>query len=151
MFLLYKPIGFGKKENVLKPSDNEVKEFFKLLDSHKLSCKVGFDSCSCPGMINFSNTIDMRFVDYCEGGRFSCYIDANMNMMPCSFCNQDEKYYVDLHNTTIQKAWYSDVFEDFRNKLKQSCPKCKHRGECGGGCPVSRDIVLCGRKEKEFA
>ena len=78
------------------------------------------------------------------------YIDSQMNAMPCSFGNQNSKYFVDLHKYSIEQAWNSDVFNKFRNSLCNSCPSCKDRAMCGGGCPICRDIVLCDREEKEL-
>jgi len=71
-----------------------------------------------------------------------------MNAMPCSFGNQDEKYFVSLRDFTIEEAWHSYVFEDFRRHLRDSCPGCANRYGCAGGCPICRDIVLCNAKEK---
>lgn len=150
VFLLYKPIGLGKPEFVLKPDDLRVKEFFALIDTLKFNFKIGFDSCSCAGIINNTSNINLESIDFCEGGRFSAYIDANMNMMPCSFGNQDSRWFVSLRDHTIQEAWNSEVFEGFRYSLRNSCMSCKDRVSCGGGCPICRDIVLCGRKEADF-
>ena len=78
------------------------------------------------------------------------YIDADMNAMPCSFGNQDSKWFVSLYDHTIEQAWNSSVFDKFRNSLQNSCHKCSQRGFCGGGCPIVRDVVLCNRREKEL-
>lgn len=150
VFLLYKPIGLGKKEKMLTTDNPKVKEFFELVDNEKCSHKIGFDSCSCSGIVNYTNKIDMDSIDFCEGGRYSMYIDANMNAMPCSFGNQNPKYYVSLKENTIEEAWNSEVFNEFRNSLCNSCHKCKDRSACGGGCPICRDIVLCEREEKDL-
>lgn len=150
VFLLYKPIGLGKIENVLSPDDPRVKEFFELIDKGNYDFKIGFDSCTCPGIVNFTSKVNMDSIDYCEGGRFSAYIDADMNMMPCSFGNQDSKWFVSLREHTIEEAWNSDVFNKFRYSLKNSCAGCSNRSACAGGCPISRDIVLCNKKEKDL-
>lgn len=151
VFLLYKPIGLGKAENVLDINDQDVAEFFRLVDKGNYDFKIGFDSCTCPGIVNKTSSVDLQSVDFCEGARFSCYIDANMNMMPCSFGNQDSKYYVSLRDHSIKDAWNSDVFNDFRWHLLCSCPKCNKRTACAGGCPICRDIVLCNNEEMEMA
>ena len=151
VFLLYKPVGLGRKENVLVASDPKVKRFFEAVDSFKGSCKIGFDSCTCPGIVNFTKNINLDSVDFCEGGRFSAYIDANMNMMPCSFGNQDSKWYVSLRDHTIEEAWNSDVFERFRFSLRHSCGECKDRGCCAGGCPIVNQVTLCDRACRKFA
>lgn len=150
VFLLYKPIGLGKMEKVLQPDDPKLVEFFRVIEEHPFTHKIGFDSCSAPGIVNLTSKIDMDSLDFCEGGRHSMYIDADMNAMPCSFGNQDSKWFVSLRDHTIEDAWDSDVFNRFRQSLKDSCPGCEKRSACAGGCPICRDIVLCKRNEREL-
>lgn len=150
VFLLFKPIGLGKSENVLDINDPRVEEFYKLVNLNNNSFKIGFDSCNAPAITNFCDQVDMRSMDFCESGLFSAYIDCNMNMMPCSFCNQDTKYYVSLKENTIQAAWDSKVFEDFRQSRKNSCKNCINRSTCAGGCPITSEITLCNRLEKDI-
>lgn len=148
VFLLYKPIGLGKIENILTPDNSKVAEFFDVVDNGNFSFKVGFDSCSCAGIVNNTSKINLDSIDYCEGGRFSMYIDAQMNAMPCSFGNQDSKWHISLRDHTIQEVWDSDVFNKFRESLRNSCPGCPKRACCAGGCPICRGIVLCNNAEK---
>ena len=143
VFLLYKPVGLGKKENVLKVTDSKVQEFFNIIDNCKVSHKIGFDSCSIPGIVNFTKNINPDSIDTCEGGRWSMYITPDMKALPCSFDNQDLKWAYDISNDSIQSAWDSDVFEDFRNHFRNSCPGCDKRNMCMGGCPIRREVVLC--------
>lgn len=150
IFLLHKPIGLGKEDNVLHYNDPEVKEFFELIDTNKFPFKIGFDACSVPGLVNFTENIDSRSTETCEGSRTSAYIDAQMNMMPCSFGNQDKSYYVSLYNHTIKEAWESDVFQKFRSHMSNACRNCKDRCNCYGGCPIIPNIVLCNRKERQY-
>lgn len=150
VFLLYKPVGLGKEEKVLNVNDKEVAEFFKLVDEGKFTFKIGFDSCTCPGIVNFSKNTNLDSVDFCEGARFSAYIDANMNMMPCSFANQDPSWHMNLNEYTIQEVWDSPLFDKFRYSLKNSCSSCPNRNSCGGGCPLVNQITLCNRKERNF-
>jgi radical SAM protein with 4Fe4S-binding SPASM domain len=145
IFLLHKNIGEGKKQNVL--SIDHAKEFFEFIDSRKFSFKIGFDSCSSAGLVNYSN-VDRRLFDTCEGARFSCYVSADMVMTPCSF-DQELRWGVDLKENTMQEAWNSILFSDFRSRLSNSCVSCKDRVSCFGGCHITRDIVLCRRKERE--
>lgn len=150
VFLLYKPVGLGKVEKVLRVDDPRLKEFFKVIEDHPFTHKVGFDSCTAPAIVNLTSQINMDSIDYCEGGRHSMYIDHEMNAMPCSFGNQDSKWFVSLRNHTIEEAWNSNVFETFRKSLQNSCTKCTQRSLCAGGCPIVRDIVLCEKSEKEL-
>lgn len=150
VYLLYKPVGLGKEENMLRADDPRVREFFELIDKGDFPYKVGFDSCSASGIVNFAKNINLDTLDFCEGGRYSAYIDANMNMMPCSFANQNPDWFVSLRDHTIQEAWDSEIFDKFRYPLKHSCAGCKNREHCAGGCPLVNQITLCNRKEREF-
>ena len=143
IFLLHKPAGQGTQENMLSVNDSSVEEFFKLLDKPH-SFKVGLDSCNVPGAVNFCKTLSPESLDTCEGGRFSCYIGADMTMVPCSF-DQNKKYAVSLNENTIEQAWNSPAFEFFRQKMRTACPECSKRELCMGGCPLMPQIVLCGK------
>lgn len=148
VFLLYKPVGLGTKANVLKYDDERLKVFFDLVDNMKHPFKIGFDSCTIPAIHNFTRSIDERSIDTCEGGRWSMYITSDMKALPCSFDNQEMRWSYDISNDTIQNAWNSEQFENFRNHFRTSCLSCKNRGNCMGGCPIRREIVLCERTEK---
>ena len=58
VFLLHKPVGLGTKDDVLNINDPRVKEFFELVDAGNFPFKVGFDSCSIPGVLKWSKNID---------------------------------------------------------------------------------------------
>lgn len=150
IFLLHKPIGLGSTDNVLDYSDPLLKEFFELVDNNTCNHKIGFDSCTIPGVINFCKNVNIDSVDTCEAGRFSGYVDAEMNFMPCSFDNQSQKWSESLNDKTIEEIWNGKKFDLFRQSFKNSCSTCKDKANCMGGCPITRDIVLCGRKEKNL-
>lgn len=141
VFLLHKPVGLGTHENVLKISD--MNDFISTVTSKKFKYKIGFDSCTVPALINNLGIIDEDSIDTCEGARWSAYITSDMKMFPCSFDNQNRRWEVDLREKSIQEAWNSEVFEDFRNRLRNACPNCEKRAMCMGGCPICPEIVLC--------
>lgn len=151
IFLLHKPVGQGREDNVLKMSNPRVAKFFHLIDTSKVDFKIGFDSCSIPGIINHTANINPDSIDTCEGGRFSAYITSDMKMLPCSFDNQELRWAYDISNDTIENAWNSPQFENFRNHFRNSCSGCKDRDLCLGGCPIRRSIVLCNRDTKKLA
>ena len=148
IFLLHKPVGLGQSSNCLKNDDPRVHRFFELVDQGHFKFKIGFDSCSIPGLLNHTKQINHASMDTCEGARWSCYITSDMKMLPCSFDNQDLRWAYDISNDTIQNAWNSAQFEAFRNHFRNSCPNCKCRSECRGGCPIRSEIVLCDSKDK---
>ena len=147
VFLLHKPAGQGTKANMLSVDDPRVAEFFKQVDRpHPF--KVGMDSCNVPGAINFCKNVSEMSLDTCEGGRYSCYIGADMVMVPCSF-DQGKKYQVSLREMSIEEAWDSESFEQFRNKMRGACPNCSKRHLCLGGCPLMPEIVFCNHAERK--
>jgi len=150
IFLLHKPVGLGREDNVLKPDDPKVKEFYKLVDEGDFEFKIGFDSCNTPAIINYTDKVLIDSIDTCEAARHSCYIDSQMRMIPCSFDNQELKWAVDLKTHSIEEAWNSSQFDDFRSHFQNSCSGCKDKHLCMGGCPIRRSIVLCDRDCKDL-
>ena len=150
VFLLHKPAGQGQQSNVLSPHDPRVAEFFSLVDTGGYHHKIGMDSCCVPGLIQFCRNVMPEAIDTCEGGRFSCYISADMHLLPCSF---DQKYHyaVSLRDHTIEEAWNSESFERFRSILQSRCPQCEKRSDCMGGCPLMPEVVLCQEFQKNLA
>ena len=123
IFLLHKPAGQGSRANVLDFADPRVARFFAQVDARH-PFKVGMDSCNVPGAINNCRNILPESLDTCEGGRYSCYIGADMVMVPCSF-DQQKRYEVQLSDSvSIEDAWNSGPFERFRDKLRGACPDC---------------------------
>jgi len=147
VFLLHKPVGLGEEENQLKIEDPFTSEFFSLTEQSGYPFRLGFDSCTIPAFIEYNLAIDHCFVDTCEGARFSCYITPDLKMVPCSF-DQHQRWVYDLTRNSIAKGWYSQQFEDFRDRLSSSCPDCSERDKCMGGCPIKPDIVLCSKLKK---
>ena len=141
IFLLHKPAGQGSRANMLSVGDPRVKKFFTEFDN-KHPFKVGMDSCNVPGAIRFCKNILPESLDTCEGGRYSCYIGADMTMVPCSF-DQEKKYQVSLRKMTIDEAWNSEPFEKFRDNMRGACKGCPKYELCMGGCPLMPEIVFC--------
>lgn len=146
MFLLHKPAGQGTKANVLQFDDPKVAHFFKLIDRSGYPFKVGMDSCTVPGTIKNCHNQVMEALDTCEGARFSAYIGADLDMLPCSF-DQTKRFAVSLREESIEQAWNSTKFDLFRKSLMIECPNCQERSNCMGGCPLMPEIVLCNREE----
>ena len=148
IFLLHKPVGQGTKINMLSFDDPRVALFFSEVDKRH-PYKVGLDSCNVPGVINLCKSISPESIDTCEGGRYSCYISSDMNMVPCSF-DQDKKYEVSLREMSIEQAWNSVPFKKFRNKMECACPDCEKRELCLGGCPLMPEIVFCASEKRKI-
>lgn len=143
IFLLHKPVGLGTRENILDIMDARVQRFFGLFNDDANCGLAGFDSCCVPGLLNMAVKVHPASLEPCEGGRFSAYITPDMQILPCSF-DQNLRWALDLRKTTIENAWNSRIFEDFRNRMRARCPECGLKELCLGGCPIAPEIVLCG-------
>ena len=151
IFLMYKPIGCVKENNVLQIDDPRVAEFYKVIETGDFNFKVGLDACHLPALVNFSKDINMDSATPCDGASFSGYVTPDFKMLPCSFDTVTLKYAVDLNKNTIQEAWDSDKFESFRDYHRKSCTGCTNQNDCRGGCPLTQEInKLCNRKEKDI-
>jgi radical SAM protein with 4Fe4S-binding SPASM domain len=150
IFLLHKPVGLGSEKNVLSDDDPRVAEFFDLVDKGEFDHQIGFDSCTIPGIVNHTHNINSQSIDTCEGGRFSAYISPSGIMTTCSF-DQSLKYGVQVgpDDLTIEEAWNSESFSNFRAHFENSCLECPNRKMCYGGCPLTPQIVLCNRSERK--
>lgn len=146
VFLLHKPVGLGKRENIVTIDNVEFQRLLRLISSDKIAYKIGFNSCTVPALIHIKNNIAGDSLDTCEGARWSAYISPDMKIMPCSFDNQEMRWTVDLREYTIEEAWNSRKFEDFRNCFRMACPDCENHRACMGGCPIRPEIVLCEKK-----
>lgn len=147
VFLLHKPVGLGSNEQIIKNDNPDWKRFLESIEREQFPFKIGFDSCTVPELVGNPAYVS-KYMDTCEGGRWSAYISADMKMMPCSFDNQKLRWSVELRNCTIQDAWFSEEFKDFRSRLRNACLECVHRVNCMGGCPICPEIVLCNAQDK---
>lgn len=149
IFLLSKPVGLGTELETLKIGDERLQEFFKLIDNNNFDFKIGFDSCTIPGILNLCKSINLDTVDTCEAARWSMYITPDMYALPCSFDNQKMGYAVKLDKdckNAIKIAWDSCKFEAVRRKFKDRCAGCNKQKQCLGGCPLIDSIILCNNK-----
>lgn len=147
IFLLYKPAVDESSDLCIKNNDPLLKEFFWQVRIHNLKntkYKIGFDSCSVSGIIT-NLDVDISTIDACEAARFSCYIDSELNMTPCSF--DSKLLFADsIKNKTIQDVWNGKKFEAFRNSMKSACYYCDKKIFCLGGCQLFGNIKLCNGK-----
>ena len=146
VFLLHKPVGLGSAKKMIQGDNKNFQEFIQYVSSENLHYKIGFDSCTIPALLQNPSNMALESLDTCEAARWSAYVTSDLKLLPCSFDNQNQKWAVDLHKHTIQEAWNSTIFEDFRSNFLKACPDCEKRKLCLGGCPILPQIVLCPRK-----
>lgn len=125
VFLLFKPCGRGSNLPELTPTNETIGRFIHAVRSFKGTYKIGMDSCligridQCVGL----NETERTCTDSCEGGRASCYITPDMKLLPCSFGKTIESG-IDLKMVDFSEAWDSELFDRFRQKLRERPNEC---------------------------
>lgn len=146
IFLTYKPSGRANNvgNDVIK-SAGSLKSFLEMIDNPVTGLDIGFDACFVPVLMK-TTQIDKDLVDSCECGYFSVYLDEEMNVTPCSFCNTDA-YSFNLKRFNFRDIW-EEKFSNYRanvdHNCKQDCHECVNIAECRGRCPFFDELFLCG-------
>jgi len=143
IFLNYKPIGPGKKPDLVLNKAKNLGKFFKLINNGVFPFKLGFDSCSVSGIVRHLQ-VNPSLYDFCDGARFSAYISEDLRMFPCSFMS--EKYSgEDLKRKSLTQIWKnSHLFKKYReHSPKGQCIDCSKYYLCRGGCNLMHKINLC--------
>jgi len=143
IFLLYKPVGRASADLVLQWSD-KVQEFLDIIQQDA-TCDIGFDACFASALAAHTD-LPQEYYDTCDGGRFSCYVDTDLNVSPCSF---DKKHFGTLREQSFKEIWTGERFEEYRSQYRNACPTCPKRCSCLGGCSLHPEIVLCDAECKE--
>lgn len=136
IFLNYKPIGRGKKEELLCKKSSQVNPFFVEIDNFQKNNKIGigFDSCSVSGIKRYLNVPDV-YVEPCESARFSMYIDENGLAYPCSFMI-DRFQGIKVNSNNLEDIWLNaTTFKNIRKLLKKN-----NEDSCINGCPILPQI-----------
>ena len=142
VFLLYKPVGFGRPEKVIRASDIRLNSFFHaVLQKHPF--RIGFDTCFTPAIASRGNVFSPISIDSCEAALFSMYIDSELKCYPCSFGIWNEPNPDSLKNKTIREVWNGEQFSKFRKKKKQKCVGCSVANICRFGCQLGLEIDVC--------
>jgi len=142
VFILYKPVGAGKKEKMINAQNKKYIEFLETIHSKQRTYKIGFDTCQSPGLLRFNQDLSTESIDACEAARFSMYIDCDMKAYPCSFGFGQKEYSVDLNHAKIEEAWASRQFDLFRMRQETMCNACSISG-CMG-CALDIGVDMCG-------
>ena len=143
IFILYKPVGNGIIEKVLKNTDSRIERFISLATKVKHPYRVGFDTCFTPALLRWGDTVPAVSIDACEAATFSMYIDSQMNCYPCSFGIWDKNISESMNSKTLREIWRGDKFVAFREQRKVKCSSCRQMKICQGGCRLGIDIDMC--------
>lgn len=142
VFILYKPVGLGVSEKVIRSTDQRLTRFFELV-SKKHPFQIGFDTCFTPAILRFGKEVSVSSIESCEAATFSMYIDSELNCYPCSFGVWNSKMSESLHKKSLREIWDGEQFLKFRRVQKEKCISCSSVDVCRFGCKIGLDIDLC--------
>lgn len=140
VILNYKPIisdsGFMVKDT------QKLQQFYEAVSSCN-TMKIGFDSCSVPGIVSWMN-VNSALIEPCESARFSAFISEDLRMYPCSFMVNTDLF-GDLKSQSLTDIWHDHpTFVDHRERIKNNnCSACKVQNLCNGGCVFLPEINQC--------
>lgn len=130
VFLLHKGIGRADPKNT--PSPQQTQRF--ILKAFERQVPVAFDACFVPHLAEAEEKTELELpwhlLDYCDGARFTIYVDEHLNTKPCSFCSGD-LYQESLRTSTFSDIWYGEKFELFRSHLMEFPKYCPALSRCG--------------------
>lgn len=137
IFLTHKPFGRAKATNSLI-YNKDLSAFIQLIDNKKTLTRIGFDACFVPALLHLTNT-DVDYIDSCECGFFSVYIDEGMNVKPCSFAKGDAHTF-NLREISLKDIW-EHKYQAYRNGIKNNCMReCRNKQHCRGACAYYDEI-----------
>ena len=124
VLLLHKAVGRASASDT--PTFDDVRDTIDV--GFGGSTPTGFDSCFMP-LIKEAETktglkVPWVLLDSCEAGRFSVFIDEDLNVKPCSFCS-GERFSSSLRKNSFDDIWKGRKFAEFRKILERdrfSCP-----------------------------
>jgi len=144
IFLLHKPVGRAAHGKLVLQFDEKVQRFLDLAQKD-YPFQVGFDACFASALTAHTD-ITQDCYDTCDGGRFSCYIDADMNVSPCSF--DKRRHYGSLNESTLEEIWMGEAFTEYRSCYREACSSCTKRRSCMGGCALHPEVVMCEKDKR---
>ncbi len=124
VFLLHKAIGRGQCAHT--PTFEQTRPL--IIEAFSTEMSVAFDVCSIPHVVAAEQEgaikIDWNLLDFCDGSRFTVYVDEDLNVSPCSFM-KGNRFAENLREKPMNEIWHGKKFEEFRCILRadpQSCP-----------------------------
>lgn len=139
VFLTYKPAGRGDGKNVIRPG-RTLNAFMKEIQTPTIPCKIGFDACFVPMLSHYAQELN-DYMDFCEGGFFSVYVNEKKEVSPCSFSNGKDSF--SLNDYDFYDIWLNKL-QPYRERQVNHCiTTCKAKSICRGACFYYPHITTC--------
>lgn len=133
-FLFTPPENKDPTNDLLTFDHPKVVSFFKLL-KRRFSWDIRVNAQAIPDIHRYYQKIIPKVMEPCEGGRFSCYISPDLTLYPCKYF-KDARYSVSLLDHTLQDAWNSEPFQEFRKIISNHFTGKDKADNCTCSCPL---------------
>lgn len=133
-FVFTSPVNKDHTNDLLTFDHPKVVSFFKLL-KRPFSWNIRVNAHAIPDIHQYYRKTMPKIMEPCEGGRFSCYISPDLTLYPCKHF-KDERYSVSLRDHTLQEAWNSEPFQEFRDVIRNHCTGKGKVDNCTCSCPL---------------
>ncbi len=110
IFLRLKPVGRARAMRADLGGADLERFFAETEKTHPY--KVGFDACMVPFLVE-QTEFDPIYFDYCDGGRFSCYVDASSPEIEMKKCSFDKAPGYSLRKMTMAEVW-AEMIKDVK-------------------------------------
>ncbi len=151
IFLQYKPHGRGINQFSPIKSLDKFKKLLTYAEAKKVG--FGFDSCSSPIYLKTIENTTMyeerlQYVEPCESGLFSYYVNVDGEFFPCSFMEGEKDWEKGISsdgiNNFMENIWYNKRIIEWRKKLINSSSSCdcKQSSVCRS-CPGFPSVSSC--------
>ncbi|OOM79524.1 radical SAM protein [Clostridium sp. BL-8] len=148
IFLTYKPAGRATIDKCLSMDDEKLMEFISLVENNECITRIGFDACFVPLLMKYTG-VNADYIDSCECGFFSVYIDEKMNVKPCSFANND-RFTFNLKEYDMKDIWENKYGILRKEMLSNSCiNECINKNNCRGKCGYFDTLSFCYNLENK--
>lgn len=126
VFLRYKPKGRNAGE-FAQCTPDQLRSLYNYAVDNGVG--IGFDSCNAPYVLRYCGLSkgQEQFVEPCESGLFSSYINVHGEFFPCSFCEGEPGWETGipvLDYDNFLDVWHSDKVKKWRRLLLDNCREC---------------------------
>ena len=124
VFLLHKAVGRGSPKDTPTPEQTRP----LIIEAFSSDSTAAFDVCSVPHIVAAEGAgvikVDWALLDFCDGSRFTVYVNEDLSVSPCSFmtgCTYTEN----LRVKSMGEIWNGEKFTAFRQGLKDAPFSCQ--------------------------
>jgi MoaA/NifB/PqqE/SkfB family radical SAM enzyme len=124
VFLMHKAVGRGSPKDTPTPEQTRP----LIIEAFAAEATAAFDVCSVPHIVAAERAeaieVDWALLDFCDGSRFTVYVNEDLNVSPCSFITGSQ-FTESLREKSMGEIWNGEKFSAFRRGLADAPFACQ--------------------------